>query len=114
MFIYRGGNDDPSSMSPEDMQKLMQRWNDWIGKGFQEGWMVDAGDALNPDGKIVNARHVVTDGPFVESKEVVGGYSIVKADGYPAACEIAKGCPALLYDGRIEVRQCAGLGPPKE
>jgi hypothetical protein len=113
MFVYRGGNDDPSSMSPEQMQQLMQRWNDWISKGYQSGWMVDAGDALTPEGRVINSKHVVTDGPFVESKEVIGGYSIVQADGFEKACEIAKCCPALLYGGSIEVRQCAGLAPKK-
>lgn len=113
MFVYRGGDDNPAQMSPEQMQQLMQKWNDWIGMGFQQGWMVDPGDALLPEGRTVNAKKVVSDGPFVEAKELVGGYSIVKADSIAAACEFAKSCPALLYGGTVEVRQCAGLAPPK-
>ena len=62
-----------------------------------------------PEGRVVNAKKVVTDGPFVESKELVGGYSIVKADTIDAAAELAKGCPALLTGGRVEVRPLAGL-----
>jgi hypothetical protein len=110
LFVYRGGNDDYSSMSPEEIQQIMQKWTSWIGEGMQKGWMLDGGDALTPDGRVVHAAKVVTDGPFVESKEIVGGYSIVKADTIDAAAELAKGCPVLLSGGKVEVRELAGLG----
>jgi hypothetical protein len=58
---------------------------------------------------VVDARKVVTDGPFVESKEIVGGYSIVEADSIDAAAQLAKGCPALSFGGNVEVRPLAGL-----
>ena len=74
--------------------------------------MVNPGDALTQEGRVVNAKKVVTDGPFVESKEIVGGYSIVKADTIDAAAELAKGCPALLAGGKVEVRPLAGLEKP--
>ena len=61
------------------------------------------------EGRVVNASKVVTDGPFVESKEIVGGYSIVQADTIDAAAELAKGCPGLLCGGKVEVRPLAGL-----
>ncbi len=113
LFIYRGGADAESKMSPDEMQKLMQKWTDWIGTGFQQGWMLDAGDALGPEGRVVKPKNVVTDGPFVESKEIVGGYSVVKADSLDAAAAFAKGCPALLTGGCVEIRPMAGLAPPK-
>src|SRR5947199_3367349 len=109
LFIYRGGNEAYQKMTPDEMQKMMQKWNDWIGQAFQKGWMVDAGDALTPEVRMVNAKKVVTDGPFVESKEIVGGYSVVKADTIDAAAELAKGCLALLTGGRVEGRPMAGL-----
>jgi hypothetical protein len=71
--------------------------------------MLDPGDALTAEGRVVNPKKVVTDGPFVESKEIVGGYSIVQADSIDAAAELAKGCPGLLAGGRVEVRTLAGL-----
>ena len=79
LFVYRGGDDDFAKMTPDQMQAMMQKWTDWIGEGFAKGWMVDAGDALTEEGKVVHANKVVTDGPFVESKEIVGGFSIVSA-----------------------------------
>jgi hypothetical protein len=56
---------------------------------------------------VVNAKMVVTDGPFVESKEVVGGYSIVQADSVKEAANLAKGCPGLQAGGSVEVRRLA-------
>ena len=57
----------------------------------------------------MNAQKVVTDGPFVEAKEVVGGFSIVQASSIDAAAELAKGCPVLLVGGEVEVRPLAGV-----
>jgi hypothetical protein len=110
LFVYRGGNEDMSKMSPEEMQQVMQKWQAWIGEAMQKGWMTNPGDALTSEGKVVNSKKVVIDGPFAESKEIVGGYSIVKAANIAAAAELAKGCPALLYGGTVEVRALAGLG----
>ena len=109
LFVYRGGDEDFKTMAPDEIQKLMQKWGAWIGEGMQKGWMIDPGDALTPEGRVVNAKKVVTDGPFVESKEIVGGYSVVKADSINAAAELAKGCPGLITGGKVEVRPLAGL-----
>ena len=109
MFVYRGNNDELAKVSPEEMQKVMQQWGAWIEEGFRKGWLVDAGDALTPEGRCVNSKMVVTDGPFVEAKEIVGGYSIVEAPTIDAAAIIAKGCPGLNGGGVVEVRTLAGL-----
>jgi hypothetical protein len=109
LFVYRGGDEAMSRMTPEEMQQVMQKWSAWIGEAMGKGWMVNPGDALTNEGRVVDARKVVTDGPFVESKEIVGGYSIVQADTIDAAAELAKGCPALLYGGKVEVRTLAGM-----
>jgi hypothetical protein len=109
MFIYRGGDEGAAGLTPEQMQQIMQKWATWIGEAMKKGWMTDPGDALTQEGRMVNAKKVVTDGPFVESKEIVGGYSIVKADSLDAAAELAKGCPGLLTGGQVEVRPLAGL-----
>ena len=108
LFVYRGNPEAHGKMSPEEMQQHMQKWQTWITTALQKGWMTDAGDALNPEGRVVNARKVVTDGPFVEAKEIVGGFSIVQADTLDAAAELAKGCPALLTGGNVEVRPLLG------
>jgi hypothetical protein len=107
LFVYRGGSAATAKMTPEEMQQEMKKWEKWIGEAMQKGWMLDAGDALTPEGRVVNAK-VITDGPFVEAKEIVGGFSIVQADTIDAAAQLAKGCPGVQAGGTVEVRRLAG------
>jgi hypothetical protein len=104
LFVYRSDKDTRETMSPEEMQQIHQKWQAWIAEGVQKGWLLDAGNGLKTEGRVVNAKRVVTDGPFVEAKDVVGGYSLVQADTLDAAAEFAKGCPILLRGGTVEVR----------
>jgi hypothetical protein len=108
LFVYRGNPADTSNMPPDQMQQVMQKWGAWIGEAMQKGWMLEPGDALTDEGRVVKTK-VVSDGPFVEAKEIVGGYSVVEAPTIEAAAELAKGCPAVLYGGSVEVRRLAGL-----
>ena len=107
LLVYRGGS-DPKKMTPEQMQKGMEKWGAWIQEGISKGWMVNPGDGLTEEGRMVDQKTVVTDGPFVESKEIIGGFSIVQADTIDAAAELAKWCPHLQSGGRVEVRRLAG------
>jgi hypothetical protein len=104
LFVYRGSNEVYAKMTPEQRQQNMEKWGNWIREALQKGWMVDPGQALTQEGRVVKGNRVVTDGPFVESKEIVGGFSIVQADTIAAAAELAKECPALLAGGSVEVR----------
>ena len=107
LFLYRGGSSAFATMTPAEMQQQMQRYREWIDEGLEKGWLHDVGDGLG-QGCVVNAKKVVTDGPFAESKEFVGGYQIIKADTLEAAVELAKRCPNLLVGGTVEVRPLAG------
>jgi hypothetical protein len=109
LFVYRSNKDSRNSMSPEQMQQILQKWHTWIADGLRQGWMLDPGDGLKPEGRLVNAKKVVTDGPFMESKEIVGGFSIVQAETLDAAAELAKGCPVFLRGGMVEVRPLEGF-----
>ena len=103
MFIFFGG--DTSHLSPDAQQAHMQKWFDWIQKLEHEKRYV-GGEALVPGGKTVTGqKKVVTDGPFAESKEVVGGYFIVLAKNMDEAVEMAKECPDYVLDGTVEVRE---------
>ncbi|WP_165219857.1 YciI family protein [Aquisphaera insulae] len=110
LFVYRSEPFDMSKMSPEEMQQSMDRWRAWIAQGFAEGWMVDPGDALMPEGRVVTSATVVTDGPFAESKEVLGGYSVIQAESLDAAVKYAKICPNVTEGGTLEIRPMAGIG----
>lgn len=107
MFLYREGGGMPDDVSPEQMQQVMQKWMNWIQGGMQAGWMVDGGDALKPEGKIVSPDASITDGPFAESKELVGGYSMVEAENLDAAVKLTKDCPIFAAGGKVEVRELA-------
>ena len=108
LFVYHGEPFDISKSSPEQMQQSMAQWTKWIQQGFTEGWLLDAGDALGPDGRVVK-NHEVTDGPFIESKELVGGYSVIEAASLDAAVSYAKSCPGSMDGGSVEIRPLAGL-----
>lgn len=89
--------------SPEQMQQMMAKWDAWKEK-FKDN-IVDWGDKLKSGGKIVTATSV-SDGPFVEAKEIIGGFMIVTAESLDAAVVIAQEMPAGP-GARIEVREMA-------
>ncbi|KAA2241409.1 hypothetical protein F0L74_16025 [Chitinophaga agrisoli] len=104
MFIFSNGS-SAGNLSPDEMQDNMQQWFAWIEKLKAKNIYV-AGEALIPGGKTVSGpKALVTDGPFAESKEVVGGFFIIKADSMEEATEIAKDCPDLPINGTVEVRE---------
>jgi hypothetical protein len=104
MLIFRGGSHD-MNQSPEEMQKHMQKWFAWVNDLKAKNIYV-SGEPLNPGGKTIKgSKAVTTDGPFAESKEVVGGFFLIKAETLEAATEIAKDCPDLPLNGSVEVRE---------
>lgn len=113
MFLYRGGEEAESQMSPEEMQQVLGSWMEWIGAACQAGWMIQPGDGLLPTGAVVRADGSVTDGPFAESKELVGGYSVVEAADVQAAAALTKGCPIFQVGGAVEVREVAVYDMPE-
>ncbi len=105
MLVYRDPAEQPSQPSPEEMQGFLAMWGEWFAKFGPQ--IVDGGDALLPTGRVLTSDAVV-DGPYVEAKEVIGGYSVIEAETYEAAIEIAKECPIARIGGAIEIRQFAG------
>jgi hypothetical protein len=95
-----------ANASPEEMQAEMERWNIWTASLAQAG-QLGGGEPLHYDGKVVRERgKKVTDGPFIEGKEMVGGYLFIHATDLAQATELAKGCPALLMEGgTVEIRE---------
>ncbi len=102
MFLFHGGL-DPQTASPEEMQTNMHKWMGWVDDLKKKG-IYTAGEALLPSGKTLHKNNLVTDGPFAESKEIIGGFFIVSAADIDAAIEIAKDCPDLAHGGSVEVR----------
>jgi len=99
-----GGAAEPPS--PAQMQEMYAAFNAWKEK-FKDN-IVDLGGRLRGGGRVLTAAGV-SDGPFVEVKEIVGGYMVVVADSYERALEVARGCPGLLRPGSsCEIRELDG------
>ena len=107
MFLFRGG---VTPTSPEEMQAQMRKWMGWIQRLRDEGKYI-AGDPLQGAGKVLSSRKVITDGPFAEGKEVVGGYFLVRAETLEQAAEMAKDCPIFESGGSVEVRPVQVVNP---
>jgi hypothetical protein len=107
MLIFRNApisDEVYQSLSPEAMQAELDKWGQWIGGIAAQGKMV-ATDALNQPGKVVKgSKHVVTDGPYIESKELVSGYLMLTASSLDEAIALSKGCPIYDIEGTVEVR----------
>ena len=102
MYLFRGGM--AAERAENVPQEHMQKWMKWMQSLGQKGILV-GGEPLQPVGKQVNGTNkTVTDGPFIEAKELVGGYLIVNANNLDEAVEISKGCPIFEEDGKLEVR----------
>ena len=100
------GQSGKSGPSPEQMQQMFAGYNAWKEK-FKEQ-ILDMGDKLNPEGRVVSASGVA-DGPFIEAKELVGGFMIVSAASFDGAVEVVRACPAVNVPGvSLEIREMAG------
>src|SRR5215510_5218463 len=91
--------------SPAQMQDMYAAFNTWKAK-FKDN-ILDVGGKLLPGGKVVTTSGA-TDGPFVEAKEVVGGYMFVIADSVEQAIQVAREMPMLMPGSTIEIREVAG------
>jgi hypothetical protein len=102
LFIYRESTESRVKPSPEEMQALQAAWYTWMQK-FSSA-IVPGGDGLKQTGRVVKAG-LVTDGPYVEAKEVIVSFGVIQADDYDAAVAIARECPPGHV---IEIREMAG------
>jgi hypothetical protein len=104
MLIFQGGKMD--GLSPEEMQAQMGKWFGWIEK-LRKTEQYVSGEPLLPGGKLVSGPggKTVTDGPYTEGKEVVGGFFVIKARDLADAVAISKDCPDFGYGGSVQIRQ---------
>jgi hypothetical protein len=103
LFLYRfPATGAPKPASPEEMQSQYAAWSAWRAKFDKE---VIPGEGLKPGGAVVKGGNV-TDGPFIEAKEVMGSYAFVEAGTLERAIEIAKECPINSVPGAsVEIRE---------
>jgi hypothetical protein len=103
LMLFRSDPAVMAAFTPEKMASVMQQWQSWMGDLAARDQFVGT-NRLFAEGKTVSPGNIITDGPFAEGKEIVGGYMLLKAASLDEAIEIAKGCPILQNNGRVEVR----------
>jgi hypothetical protein len=104
ILLFRRDNKD-DTISPEQMQELGKKWWTWRNELEAKNKIAAVGNRLSKAGRVVNAKNVVTDGPYAEIKEVLNGYMVVNAGDFDEAVVVAKGCPILQMGGNVEVRK---------
>ncbi len=104
MFLFRQPQNVFNDVKPEDMQAMFKKWDDWKGGIAAQGKLVSHGNRLSREGKVLKSGGLITDGPFVEIREMLGGFIVVRADSFEEAVTLGHGCPALDNGGSVEVR----------
>jgi hypothetical protein len=103
--------DDPShwtTASPQDIQRAIEKYHAWGQKLRQKGVLLGSHKLADEPGQVLRAtsgKVRVTDGPYSETKEILGGYYLIEAATYDQAVATTRDCPHLEYGGTIEVRQ---------
>jgi hypothetical protein len=113
LLLFRNAGPDPHAhLTAEQQQELAQRWNDWY-DGLARAGKVQHGQPLELTGRVVSGERgqVVTDGPYAEAKEAVGGYFFLTVANLDEATEIARQCPGLPLGLTVEVRPVATVSP---
>ena len=111
LLLFRGTAWD-RSLSPADLQTILSSFFAWFERLSAEGTL-KAGQPLLDEARIVSGKNgrTVTDGPFTEAKEAIGGYFLIKADSFAEATALAQQCPMLEVGVAVEVRPIAASCP---
>jgi len=104
MMLFHSEPNPNFNPTPEQIQAEVKAWQEWMGVIGAKGKLKNPGEALGFEGKTMHADGTITDGPYAELKEIVGGYIIVSAESSEEAVQLANGCPALASGGKVEVR----------
>ena len=116
LLLFRNaGEESHRHLTPEQRQRLTRQWNDWYAGLVAQG-KVEDGRPLGLGGRVVSGERgrSVTDGPYAEAKEAVGGFFIVQAADLDEATAIAQGCPGLAIGLTVEVRPILSCSPVLE
>jgi hypothetical protein len=105
LLIFHSDNVAMSQASEEERLAMTQKWMAWVGDIAKKGNLIDRGNRLHNTGKVVKAGNIITNGPYTEIKEFIGGYTMIKAASYDEAIAVSKDCPIFLTDGTLEIRE---------
>lgn len=106
LIIVRGA--EHPTTTPEDMQKRLGLFGEWVQKVL-DGRYVSGAPLEESDGRLLkNKKEVLTDGPFMDSKEMISGYMVINAADYNEAVTLARQCP-LIDEFQLEVRKIKAM-----
>lgn len=108
VLLFRSPDVNDSKVGPEKMSAVLKKWEDWISGIAAEKKLGSNGNRLSLEGKVLKPGGIITDGPFVEIKEKLGGFVVVKAESLDEATTLAHGCPVLDLGGSVEIRPVFG------
>ena len=103
-MIYRAESSGDIPLTPEGTLAVSKEWENWMGGIAAQNKLVSLGMRLGNEGRVLKPGNVITNGPYAEIKEIVGGLSIFRAESIEEATEMAKSCPILNVGGNVEVR----------
>lgn len=113
--------DDPAlqerwaGLAPEEMDRMVQRYGAWSGRLAAEGKLLGGEKLRDREGRVVRGagkERTVVDGPFSETKELIGGFFLIQAGGYDEAVELTADCPHLEHGGTVEIRAVEEMPAP--
>jgi hypothetical protein len=107
LYLYRIGSDEQRAAmgTPEQAQQSMKAWMAWMRDLETKGHLKNPGQPLEQAGKVVRGRQKsITDGPFVEIKDLVAGFTVIEAKDLTQAADLSTGCPILEGGGSVEIR----------
>jgi hypothetical protein len=105
IVIHRDLTSKDAKPSPEQMQAAIKPFQDWIGGIAAQNKLVAPPKRWESEGRVVSQNNVVTNGPYAEIKESIGGMIMIRAIDYDEAVEIAKGCPIIQWGAKVEIRR---------
>jgi hypothetical protein len=97
-----------ADLSPQEMQAIIEKYRAWSTKMYDKGIMVGGQKLKDGEGRVLHApegKLRILDGPYSETKEIIGGYFALQADSYDEVVKILADCPHLQYGGKVEVRE---------
>jgi hypothetical protein len=109
IFLFRGSDVYEQTQSPEALQALTVKMMDWVGSLVKNGQHVGSEKFHRVAKQLNGAIATVNDNPFSNPKDIIGGCTIVAADNYAQAVDIAKACPILSTNATIEIRQIQSI-----
>jgi hypothetical protein len=117
MLVLRGDPTiDYSAFTPDDMQRILGQYEAWAAKLAAQNLLIDGKKLTDVGGKVVAPQKggvKIKDGPYVETKEVVGGIYLIRAESYDHAVELTRDHPNLQF-GSIEIREIDFMGQPED